>query len=101
MITLGLFALGISITRWHGLAFLVPAGITGWLTLAGPVRGKKTVLMLGGMLAVCGLLAAVAARFDDLSWDGMNARIESVLALSAGWNPVKDPTFQERSESVV
>ena len=51
--------------------------------------------MLGGMLAVCGLLAAVAARFDDLSWDGMNARIESVLALSAGWNPVKDPTFQE------
>ena len=95
MITLGLFALGISITRWHGLAFLVPAGITGWLTLAGPVRGKKTVLMLGGMLAVCGLLAAVAAQFDDLSFDGMNARIESVLALSAGWNPVKDPTFQE------
>ena len=51
--------------------------------------------MLGGMLAVCGLLAAVAAQFDDLSFDGMNARIESVLALSAGWNPVKDPTFQE------
>ena len=51
--------------------------------------------MLGGMLAVCGLLAAVAAQFDDLSFDGMNVRIESVLGLSAGWNPVKDPTFQE------
>jgi hypothetical protein len=25
----------------------------------------------------------------------MNARIESVLGLSAGWNPVKDPSFQE------
>jgi len=25
----------------------------------------------------------------------MNARIESVLGLSAGWNPVKDPAFQE------
>ena len=37
----------------------------------------------------------MASRFDDLSVDGMNARIESVLSLSAGWNPVKDPSFQQ------
>ena len=37
----------------------------------------------------------MAGRLDDLSWDGMAVRLETVLALSAGWNPVRDPGFQE------
>ena len=93
--TLGLFALGVSITAWHGLAFLFPAWIVAWLTLPGPARVRKSVWLLASLLGLCGLLAGIASQFDDLSWDGMNARIESVLSLSAGWNPVKDPSFQE------
>jgi len=93
--TLGLFALGVSITPWHGLAFLVPAWVAGMVSLSGSGRARKSFLLLGGIVVLCGFLAAIASRFDDLSWDGMNARIESVLGLSAGWNPVKDPTFQE------
>jgi hypothetical protein len=93
--TLGLFALGFSITPWHGLAFLIPAWIVAWLTSPGPARVRKSVWLLAGLMGLCGLLAGIASQFDDLSWDGMNRRIESVLGLSAGWNPVKDPTFQE------
>ena len=95
MATLGLFALGFSITPWHGLAFLIPAWIVAWLTSPGPARVRKSVWLLAGLMGLCGLLAGIASQFDDLSWDGMNRRIESVLGLSAGWNPVKDPTFQE------
>ena len=93
--TLILFAFGVSITPWHGLAFLVPAGICSWLSVSGPARAQKSFLVVVVSLILCSILALVAAQFDDLSWDGMNARIESVLALSSGWNPVKDPTFQE------
>lgn len=93
--TLGLFALGVAITPWHGLAFLIPAWVAGMVSLSGSGRARKSFLLLGGIAVLCGFLAAIASRFDDLSWDGMNRRIESVLAISAGWNPVKDPTFQE------
>lgn len=69
--------------------------MAGRLIVPGPGRDKKASLLLAGTLALIGLIAAVATPFDDLSFDGMNRRIESVLGLSAGWNPVKDPTFQE------
>jgi hypothetical protein len=65
------------------------------VSLSGSGRAKKSFLLLCAIAVLCGFLAAIASRFDDLSWDGMNARIESVLGLSAGWNPVKDPAFQE------
>ena len=93
--TLALFACGIPITRWHGLAFLFPAWLAGILCLTGDKKIKKSGLLLAVILGLCGILTTVAAQFDDLSYDGMNARIESVLGLSAGWNPVKDPIFQE------
>ena len=96
--TLGLFAIGISITTWHGIAFVLPALGAGYLAVKGSshvLRIKKTAVVLGINLAACGLLVLISAQFDDLSFDGMNARIESVLSLSAGWNPVKDPSFQE------
>ena len=95
MATLGLFALGIPITPWHGFAFLVPAWTAGLVSLSGNGRVTKSFLLLVGILSLCGLSAGMASRFDDLSVDGMNARIESVLSLSAGWNPVKDPSFQQ------
>ena len=96
--TLGLFAVGISITAWHGIALVLPALGAGYLAVKGSshvLRIKKSAVVLGINLAACGLLALIAGQFDDLSVDGMNARIESVLSLSAGWNPVKDPSFQE------
>ena len=96
--TLGLFAVGISITVWHGLSFILCALAAGYLAIQSPSRIgrlKKSAFVLGSNLAACGLLALISAQFDDLSWDGMNSRIESVLGLSAGWNPVKDPSFQE------
>ena len=96
--TLGLFALGISITVWHGLSFILCALAAGYLAIQSPSRIgrlKKSAFVLGSNLAACGFLALIAGQFDDLSWDGMNSRIESVLGLSAGWNPVKDPSFQE------
>ena len=96
--TLGLFAIGISITVWHGLSFILCALAAGYVAIQSPSgigRLKKSAVVLGINLAACGLLALIAAQFDDLSVDGMNRRIESVLSLSAGWNPVKDPSFQE------
>ena len=96
--TLGLFAVGISITVWHGLSFILCALVTGYFAIRSSSRidrFKKAGIVLGINLAACGLLALIAGQFDDLSVDGMNARIESVLSLSAGWNPVKDPSFQE------
>ena len=96
--TLSLFAIGISITVWHGLSFIFCALVTGYFAIRSSSRidrFKKSGIVLGINLAACGLLALIAAQFDDLSVDGMNRRIESVLGLSAGWNPVKDPSFQE------
>jgi len=96
--TLGLFALGISITVWHGLSFIGCALAAGYLAIQSPSRTgrlKKSAFVLGFNLAACGLFALIAAQLDDLSVDGMNRRIESVLGLSAGWNPVKDSSFQE------
>ena len=95
VLTLGLFALGVSITPWHGFAFLIPAFLGGLLSVGKSARFKKAGILLAIILVVCGVLAGLASRFDDLSVDGMGARIESVLSLSAGWNPVKDPSFQE------
>jgi len=90
--TLGLFALGVSITRCHMLAFLLPAGGAAWLALAGvaTARIKSVARLLLVQVSIMGLLTAVAAQFDDLSWDGMGARIEPIIAISSGWNPVKD-----------
>jgi len=96
--TLSLFALGKSITPWHGIAFMLPAMGAGYLAMKDSCRIRrlrKCAVVLGTTLATCGFLALLAAQFDDLSFDGMTARIESVLGLSAGWNPVKDPSFQE------
>ena len=92
--TLGLFAVGVSITCWHMLAFLIPAGGTAWLALGGVAsrRIQVTVGLLLAQVGTIGLLAALAAQFDDLSYDGMNVRIEPVIAISSGWNPVKDPS---------
>jgi len=96
--TLGIFAIGISITPWHGIAFVFLALGAGYLAAKGSsrmIRVKKSAVVLGINLAACGFFALIAGQFDDLSFDGMNMRIESVLGLSAGWNPVKDPSFQE------
>jgi len=95
--TLGLFAAGVSITKWHGLMFLVSAlGAAGVAAAGkGKERWKESLRVVLASLLVCGIFAGIASRFDDLTVDGMNARIESVLGLSAGWNPVKDPAFQE------
>ena len=96
--TLGLFAIGISIAPWHGIAFVLPALGAGYLAVKDSSRIRrlrKCAVVVGTTLAACGLLALIAGQFDDLSWDGMNSRIESVLGLSAGWNPVKDPSFKE------
>ena len=90
--TLGLFACGISITRWHIVAFLVPAAVAAWLACpgAGRKKGRQVLGLLLAQIGAIGLMATVAAQFDDLSFDGMNVRIAPVIALSAGWNPVKD-----------
>jgi len=96
--TLGLFAIGISITVWHGLSFILCALVTGYFAIRSSSRIdsiKKSGIVLGINLAACGLLALISAQLDDLSWDGMSGRIEVVLGLSEGWNPVKDPSFQE------
>ena len=96
--TLGLFALGISITPWHGIAFVLPALGAGYLAMKDSSRIRrlrKCAVVLVANLAACGFFALIAGQLDDLSFDGMNVRIESVLGLSAGWNPVKDPSFQE------
>ena len=91
--TLGLFAMGVSITCWHMLAFLLPAGGAAWLAVSGLASNRVKAVggLLLGQFGTIGLLAVVATQFDDLSYDGMNVRIEPVIALSAGWNPVKDP----------
>jgi len=98
IVTLGLFAIGISITSWHGIAFVLPALGAGYLAMKDSSRIRrlrKCAVVLVANLAACGFFALIAGQFDDLSFDGMNVRIESVLGLSAGWNPVKDPSFQE------
>jgi hypothetical protein len=98
--TLGLFALGVPITLWHGLIFAVFALTSAYLAIGGDriSRWKKAVIIFICQLILCGILIAIASRFDDLSYDGMNARIEPVINLMADWNPIKDPGFSRRSE---
>jgi hypothetical protein len=82
--TLSLFALGISITPWHGIAFMLPAMGAGYLAMKDSCRIRrlrKCAVVLVANLAACGFFALIAGQFDDLSWDGMNVRIESVLGL--------------------
>lgn len=100
--TLGLFALGIPITAWHGLAFLASASLSSFLALDGPVmqRLKRTSSIVCFQLVLCGVLVGVASRLDELTVDGMRARIEPVINLMAGWNPMKDPSFKQRKELV-
>lgn len=100
--TLGLFALGISITPWHGLAFLASACLASFLVLDGQIteRLKNTATILLLQLFLCGVLAGIASRFDDLSYDGMNARIEPVINLMSGWNPLLDPEFSQREKAL-
>ena len=92
--TLGLFALGICITGWHLVGFCIPALTAGWLACPdkGKGRWKKAVALLLVQGFMGGLLMLIAGQFDDLSFDGMNSRIEPIIALSSGWNPIKDPT---------
>lgn len=98
--TLGLFACGISISRWHMAAFMLPAASVAWLACpgAGIKKGKQVLGLLLAQIGAIGLMATVAAQFDDLSFDGMNNRIEPVIALSAGWNPVRDSAGASLSE---
>jgi len=73
-------------------AFALPAALAAWMACpgAGRKKGKQVLGLLLAQIGAIGLMATVAAQFDDLSYDGMNVRIEPVIALSAGWNPVKD-----------
>ena len=94
-----LFALGVSLTRWHGFLFIVGALGGGWLACEGDSgkRWKRSAMLTGACLMACGLLTLVASQFDELTYDGMWARIEPVINLMAGWNPIRDPGFSERS----
>jgi hypothetical protein len=98
--TLGLFAFGISITPWHGLAFLASACLASFFALDGGVIGrlKKTGSILLLQLFLCGAFTGAASRLDELTVDGMRARTETVMNLMAGWNPIKDPEFSQRAE---
>lgn len=95
--TLGLFFMDAPIAPWHGLAFIVFAWSGALVAIQDPNRLKKANNITLLAVLLCGLLAAIAAQFDDFSWDGMAVRIENVLALSSGWNPIKDPGFEQRS----
>ena len=96
--TLALFSVGISLTPWHGMAFLSAAFTGSLFGLGGDFhrRVKQALAVLMFQLLLCGTLAGVASRYDDLTYDGMNVRIEPVINLMAGWNPVLDPDFVER-----
>jgi len=95
-----LFALGISLAPWHGVAFVSMALAGGFFAMEGAPRArvKKIFALLGFELFLCGILAGTASRFDDLTVDGMNVRIEPTINLMAGWNPVLDPHFSSRKQ---
>lgn len=97
--SMALFALGVSLTPWHGCLFIAGALGGGWLACEGDraKRWQKSAGVTGACLVLCGLLALIASRFDELTYDGMWARIEPVINLVAGWNPIRDPGFSERS----
>lgn len=78
------------------------ACLASFLALDGKIieKLKKTGTILLLQLFLCGVLAGVASRLDELTVDGMRARIEPVINLMAGWNPVKDPSFKQRKELV-
>lgn len=97
--TLGLFALGIPITPWHGLVFPAAAGLTSFFALSGQItkRCRSATGILLVQLVLCGVLTGIASRLDELSVDGMRLRIEPVINLMAGWNLIKDPEFSDRA----
>jgi len=97
VLTLGLFSMDVPISPWHGLAFIIFAWGGALVAIQEPSRLKKANYIALLCIFFCGLLAAIASQFDDFSWDGMAVRIENVLALSSGWNPIKDPFFEARS----
>jgi len=96
--SMALFALGVSLNPWHGCLFIAGALGGGWLACEGDraKRWQKSAGVTGTCLVLCGLLTLVASQFDELTYDGMWARIEPVINLMAGWNPIRDPDFFER-----
>jgi hypothetical protein len=100
LFTLGLFALGVSITPWHGLAFAASAILSAYAAFVGQKiqKLKNACFILFLQLMICGLLTGIAGRLDELTVDGMQARIEPVINLMGGWNPVKDREFSKRAE---
>jgi len=100
LFTILLFFLGVSITPWHGLAFVVTALLSAIANVQGQriQRFKKAITIVLLQLFLCGLLAGIASRLDELTVDSMWARIEPVINVMAGWNPVQDPKFSERAK---
>ena len=65
--TLGLFAIGISITPWHGMAFVLTALGVGYLAVKDSSRIRrlrKSAVVLGVNLVACGLLALISAQLS-------------------------------------
>lgn len=97
LFTVVMFNLGTPIRTWHGAAFLLFCWGIAWWGCRERVRSAAmfSFLLLIGNLFLCTLLVKVSCELDDLSFDGMNRRIEPVLCLSGGWNPIRDPLFTE------
>ena len=89
---LGGFALDYGITPYAAPVSLL--AIPLWALACREDGGPTSVLTLPLVLSVTLLLLygayEVAARFYDLSWDGMAYHQEAILRLLEGWNPLTD-----------
>jgi len=93
-----LFASGIPLTPLHG--WLIPGiGAVYYALCGGPGApaklARRALAFFCAVTVVGAAFAFLSARFYDLSWDGMAIAQERILALTLGWNPVRDPHFQE------
>jgi hypothetical protein len=98
ILTYILYFVGVPISRYHALFFLIGSLIWSLFFFKGKIG---LVLIFGSHILFYFFLILVGlftSRIYSTNWDGVKFSKEVVIGLSCEWNPVNDKDFDMRSE---